>query len=428
MTPSSAQPRHRRRQRPARRAQRCALLGALLSALVVAAPAWAAEVAHNACGYLTHSMLQQPGAALLLASYPQADPGPLQHVAFVYDNALAAIALIACGQPAQARRIGNALLLALEHDRHWHDGRLRNGYAAGIVDASPLKLAGWWDGHSSRWLEDDYQAGSDSGNMAWAMLALLALADEARRSDAVDAGRYMQGARRLAQWLEGRRDERGAGGFTGGSFGSDAAPRWQLWKSTEHNVDLAAAFARLAASSAEARWQSDAQSARQLVGAMWDAPHGRFAAGTGSDGITLNPLLALDAQIWPLLALPHALADYGAVLPQVERQLRAGTGYAYSEAGGGAWTEGTAQVLLLIRRLHRDSMLGAPEAAIAAARAPDGGYYAATVAALPTGFMLDTDPAKPRVYLHLEHLGASAWVALSEQGFDPFTGSRALPP
>ena len=161
---------------------------------------------------------------------------------------------------------------------------------------------------------------------------------------------------------------------------------------------------------------------------MWDAQRGGFAAGTTADGLTVNPLLALDAQIWPLLALPQAVSRYTQVLPRAEQRFRAGQGYAYSEAGGGPWTEGTAQVLLLLKLLHRQALLAAPEAAIAAARAPDGGYYATTVAALPTGFMLDTDPDKPRLYLHLEHLGAAAWVALAELGFNPFTGSRSLPP
>jgi hypothetical protein len=66
-------------------------------------------------------------------------------------------------------------------------------------------------------------------------------------------------------------------------------------------------------------------------------------------------------------------------------------------------------------------------AAIGLARAPDGGYFATTAAALPTGFILDTDPAQPRVYRHLEHLGATAWVALCDRGFDPFTAARSLP-
>jgi uncharacterized RmlC-like cupin family protein len=413
---------------PARRGRIRLPLGLALLAALAAVPV-AGDAAESACTYLTRTIALQPGAALLLASYPAAEPGPLQHAAFLYDNAVAVIALVACGQAVQARRIGDAILLALAHDRHWHDGRLRNAYAAGAVDASPLKLAGWWDAQRALWLEDDYQAGSDCGNMAWAMLALLTLDAEARARAADHAQtRYALGALGIAQWLQGQRDARGAGGFTGGSFGPDSAPQRLLWKSTEHNVDLATAFERLASAISQTRWRSQAQGAQQFVAAMWDAQRGGFAAGTTADGLTVNPLLALDAQIWPLLALPQAVSRYTQVLPRAEQRFRAGQGYAYSEAGGGPWTEGTAQVLLLLKLLHRQALLAAPEAAIAAARAPDGGYYATTVAALPTGFMLDTDPDKPRLYLHLEHLGAAAWVALAELGFNPFTGSRSLPP
>jgi hypothetical protein len=398
-----------------------ALLGALLTALT---PAHAEGAVAGGCACLTRTVMQQPGAALFLASYPGAEAGPLHQSAFLYDNALAAIALVACGQAVQGRRIGEAILLALAHDRHWHDGRLRNGYAAGTVAAAPLQLPGWWSAREQRWLEDNYQDGSDSGNMAWAMLALLTL-------DADGAGRYQRGALEIAQWLETQRDVRGAGGFNGGSFGSEEAPRPLLWKSTEHNVDLVAAFARLARASGDPHWQLQSELAQRFVSAMWDPERRAFAAGTREDGVTPNPLLALDAQIWPLLAVPGALVRYPDALTRGAQRLRIGTGYAagysYSEAGGGPWTEGTAMVALLQERLLPDARAAPPVAAIEAARTADGGYYATTVASLPTGFMLDTDPSQPRTYQHLEHLAAAAWVALREQGFNPFTGGRSLP-
>ncbi len=381
-------------------------------------PLTAAAEGESACGYLTRTAQAQPGAALFLASYPTAEPGPLQHTAFLYDNAVAAIALVGCGQMSQARRIGEAMLLGLDHDRYWHDGRLRNAYLAGTVSAAPLKLAGWWDPTAGRWLEDGYQAGSDTGNMAWAVLALLTL-----DGDGEGDGRYRRGAARIAQWLAALGDPRGAGG----SFGHEPTPERLGWKSTEHNVDLAAAFGRLAAASADPRWAAQAQAATHFVDAMWSAQRGGFAVGTLADGQSTNPMLALDAQIWPLLALPGAAKRYAAVLTGALERLRSGQGYAYSDAGGGPWTEGGAQLLVLLKRLHRTAAVAPVEAGIAAARAPDGGYYATTLAAVPTGFMLATDPSKPRLYLHLEHLGATAWVALAEQGFNPFTGARTLP-
>ena len=437
MTPSSRRPSRvhaRGRPVPPRRARRRPWLGVLCACLALPA-AYAATGAPDACAYLKSRAAHEAGGAVFLPSYPDAEPGPLRQAAFLYDNAVAAIALVACGQAIAARRIGDAMLLAIDHDRYWHDGRLRNGYAAGAVAAAPLKLAGWWSERDRRWLEDNYQAGSDSGNMAWALLALLTLDADAR--DAGQAARdpvrrdhrYLAGALRLARWLEGQRDRRGAGGFTGGSFGSEAEPSRESWKSTEHNVDLFAAFGWLAAASADAHWRTQSEVALRFVASMWDSPRGVFAAGTREDGVTRNPLLALDAQIWPLLAVPGATVRYIEAYTRGAQRLRSsdGSGFAYSEAGDGAWTEGTAMAALLRSYLTETALAPAPSAAIELARASDGGYYATTAAALPTGFMLDTDPNQPRVYRHLEHLGAAAWVALWQQRFNPFTGTRTLP-
>ncbi len=384
--------------------------------------AQAAPAPPSACAYLTQSMATQPPGAVLLPSYPSEHSGALSAAAFTYDNAVAAIALVACGQVALGRRIGDALLLALDHDRYWHDGRLRNGYAAGAIRAEPLRLAGWWDRKAQRWLEDGYQAGSDSGNMAWAMLALLTL--QVASGDA----HYRDGALRLARWVEGTLDTRGAGGFIGGYFGNEPAPQRLGWKSTEHNTDLAAAFGWLARATGDAHWQQRADGAARLVAAMWSDDCGCFAVGTAEDGATENPLLALDAQVWPLLALPGAVAQHGSVLQTIERRLRFESGYAYSEAGGGLWIEGTAQVALLFELLHQPERARALRVAIDGERSANGGYYASSTAATPTGFTLATDPNKPRVYFRLEHLGAAAWAALAQQHYDPFTGGRRLPP
>jgi hypothetical protein len=406
-------------------------LAAVLAGLCCAAPLAAAQVEAQAqaqtnpaaaCGYLARSMAMLPPGAVLLASYPSEHSGVLSNVAFTYDNAVAAIALMGCGQPAQAARIGDALLLALDHDRYWHDGRLRNGYAAGAIGAGVLRLAGWWDPKAQRWLEDGYQAGSDSGNIAWAMLALL------RLHAASGEQRYLDGALRLARWVEGTLDTRGAGGFIGGYFGNEPAPQRLRWKSTEHNTDLAAAFGLLGRASGDAHWLQRAALASAFVDAMWNSDCGCFAVGTGEDGESVNPLLALDAQAWPLLALPGMLALHAAALHTIDARLRFESGYTYSQAGGGLWIEGTAQMALLLRLLHQESRARTLRATIDAQRTTDGGYYASGAAATPTGFMLATDPSVQRVYFHLEHLGAAAWVALAQQGVNPFTGGRSLPP
>jgi hypothetical protein len=352
--------------------------------------------------------------AVFVTSYPAATDKALEHVAFLYDNAAAALALTGCGDTGHAARIGDAILAALDHDRFWHDGRLRNGYLAGPV-ANPVALGGWQDG--GRWVEDGYQAGSDTGNMAWAMLALLGL----HRAGAGD--KYLRGAVRIAAYVE---KSFSAPGFTGGTFGGEPDVHANTWKSTEHNTDLAAAFAQLARATRDKHWTMRAAQARALVEAMWRKDCTCFAAGTGLDGRTPNRFLALDAQLWPLLGLPGGAARYGGALAAARAHMTVDGGFAYSQARGGLWTEGTAQAALLAALMGDDKQAARLMAAVAKNRAPGGGYYASDRAAA-TGFRLDTDPAQQRRYFRTPHLGALAWAAMAARRFNPFTFGSTLP-
>ena len=85
-------------------------------------------------------------------------------------------------------------------------------------------------------------------------------------------------------------------------------------------------------------------------------------------------------------------------------------------------------MLLLLERLHQDGQQrDALRALLEAAHVPGSGYYATSEQGVPTGFMLATDPSQQRIYPHLLHLGATAWAALAQQGFNPFTAARSLP-
>jgi len=161
------------------------------------------------------------------------------------------------------------------------------------------------------------------------------------------------------------------------------------------------------------------------VHAMWRPACGCFAVGTGRDGKTLNLYLALDAQTWPLLAIPKAAQRYKAAIAPAA--LRVQQGFAYSEARTGVWTEGTAQVALLLELSGRNDEARQLLKALDAVRAPSGSYYASSTRELPTGFMLETDPTKRRQYFRVEHLAAVAWVAIAQRRFNPFTGTNALP-
>jgi hypothetical protein len=380
-----------------------------------------AQPSESACAYLA-SLIPVDGGPLFLPSYPTAPEGPLRSIAFLYDDAVAAIALVGCGEPAKARRIGDAILAALDHDRAWHDGRLRNAYAAGPVTQMPVKLGGWWDATQNRWLEDAYQVGSDSGNMAWAMLALLAI--DGTQHDA----RYRNGAVRIGAWLAGRADTRGAGGFTGGMSGWEPNPVTVSWKSTEHNTDIAAAFALLSKATGDPVWADRAGQAAGFVAAMWDDACGCYAVGTTEDGVTPNRILALDAEIWPLIAMPAIASAHGdTVLATVGHRLRAGGGYSYSDADLGLWTEGTAQAALVLKLLGHADDAAAENKVVAGERAPHGGYFATEGARLATGFLDPTNPGAQRFYYHMPHLAAAAWAALADAGFDPFTAATALP-
>lgn len=373
----------------------------------------------SACADLARAVKAAPPGAVFLSSYPSVEDGPLHATAFVYDNAVAAIALTACGKPADARRIGDALLYALASDRFWHDGRLRNAYAAGAVGPGPVKLAGWWDAKENRWVEDRYQVGADSGNLAWAVLALLTL--DATAPDR----RYRTGATTIAGWLLTQKAAQG--GFSGGAFGYEPHPQHLSWVSTEHNVDLAAAFGRLARATGDPRWRLAAGEAAAFVAAMNQAQG--YAAGT--DGKTVNRLLALDAQVWPALALssarsPQAARSFDRAPQAALAKLAAGAGYAYDESRGGLWCEGTAQVALLRTLQGRQAEAKRLLAALAGLHTGQG-YRAAGAGGAGTGLGLETDPTQARRYFPIPHLGATAWVALAETGFNPFLGTRHLP-
>src|SRR5438477_10113716 len=99
--------------------------------IMAAVPVVASETPKvSACGYLTGLIDKEPPSGpLFLPSYPTVESGPLHGAAYLYDNAVAAVALVGCGEQDKAHRIGEAILRAIDNDRIWHDGRLRNAYA-----------------------------------------------------------------------------------------------------------------------------------------------------------------------------------------------------------------------------------------------------------------------------------------------------------
>jgi hypothetical protein len=344
-------------------------------------------------------------------------PAGLATTAFTYDNALAAIALVACGDVQDAKIIGNALSRAAGSDRTFTDGRIRNAYRPGALGKDPPKLPGWWDTKANIWAEDPAQDGTSSGNVAWAALALLTL------HEATGDGDYLANARRLVGWII---DTTACSpvGFCGGFHGYDPQQVRLTWMSTEHNADIYAAAIWLHRLTGEKTYADAAQRARRFLDKMFTGDH--FLIGTKPDG-SLNDgaLLALDAQLWTWMAVPDAPASWRKSLRFVEQHFKVDNGFDFNTDRDGVWVEGTAQAALAYeiggnaaesRRLI-DGML--------VDRTPSGLLNATRIDRLTTGLSIDPTSTTPDFfYFRRPHLGATAWAALAETGWNPFLGRK----
>ncbi|MBO9663579.1 MAG: hypothetical protein J7520_11710 [Dokdonella sp.] len=385
-----------------------------VAAFAQAREAAVTTVAAKSCAALKSRVDAAPGKGpLFLRSYDGGQGGAepqepaLRTAAFVYDEALAVIALDGCGALPEALRVGEALRLAATTDT-----RLRNAYRAGPVDGKVLRN-GWWDASQQRWVEDGYQAGTATGNVAWAALALLAL------HRATHEAKWLDAARGLGRWIVVHTaDTRGAGGFRGGVDGFDEAPVPLDWKSTEHALDLVALFDGLAAVDRGGEWATYAASARAFLATQWDEREDRFTIGTGVDGAQPNlQTSALDVQLWSQL-VPQAESKWKRALAYAERAHSVDCGFDFDADRDGVWLEGTAQAALAYRvrgdRAAAERRLGC----IAREFSADGYVYATREARITTGL------AAGAYYFRLPHLGATAWAALAALGRNPYVAAR----
>ncbi len=249
------------------------------------------------------------------------------NTAHVYDQALVCLAFLARGRSDDLRRaalIADALVAVQEKDRIFKDGRLRNAYSSGELidpDSGRPRLPGRWDPQKRKFLEDQYAAGSDTGNLAWAGLALI----QAHRLLPRRTGDpYLQAALKIGRWIvESQKAEDARQGFFGGVEVFDPKskqPEGQIsrrYRSTEHNIDLVAFFHHLAdargSDTEDGRfWRAQERHAFAFVIGMWGQTAGgrHLWTGTQPDGTEVNPeVVPLDVQAWPVLALPSCLFE-----------------------------------------------------------------------------------------------------------------------
>lgn len=373
------------------------------------------DLAHNGCNAIAARVEAVPGSnPVLLRSYDgrrgQGAPAsaPLHSAAFTYDNALAVIALLACNKLPQAERIGEALRLAAMNDT-----RLRDAYRAGVVVGDQPLPNGWWDVQRKSWVDaatqysGAYQDGTSCGNVAWTALALLAL------HDATGDTRWRHAAVSLADWVvDHASDMRGAGGFDGGIESLLLVPRKAMWKSTEHNIDLAALFAWLQGISAPGGdWGPQARRARDFVAAQWDASSGHFWMGTTANGVTpLRSPSALDVQLWAQL-LPNAPKKWQRAMLWIERTNAVKGGFDFTDARDGLWTEGTAQAALVYRRMGAIAKANTLLVSIAQQVSPGGFLYATPELRITAVYSY---------YHHQPCLAATAWAVIAALNRNPY--------
>jgi hypothetical protein len=400
---------------------------AVFVVLVASVPNAAAQLRPNevgSCQALRQSVdAAGPGSGpVFIASYrpgetESAVPAPLASTAFTYDNALASIALVACGDVDRGRRIGDALARAALHDRTFSDGRIRNAYRAGAVSDRIPALPGWWDAKQKLWAEDPYQDGSATGNVAWAALALLTLFDASHNPA------YLDAARKLVDWIIAETSS--INGFSGGTFGFDGAQSSIRWSSTEHNVDAAAAAAWLYHATGDDRYAAAGGRAREFIASAFEPNAGRFLIGTRPDGRLSADPIVLDVQLWPWMAFTDASAEWRRALAFAERHLAVDGGFGFRDNGGGIWIEGTAQAALAYRMAGEPARAAQLMARVDEARSPTGFLNATSAAKLSTGLSIEPEGTTPDFfYFRRPHLGATAWAALAAVGWNPFTGRR----
>lgn len=275
--------------------------------------------------------------------------------AYLYDNAIALIALCGEGADRHAQKIADAIVFAQGHDRTFHDGRLRNAYVSGDPKSDSgrsitnrevtIRLPGFWQDGS--WQEDAYAVSTATGNMGWAILSLCAAAQDAPADKRVE---YVSATTQAADFILTLQSPEG--GFTAGYEGWDDAQVKVSYKSTEHNISLIAAFRAAAEVIAEqdatkaAAYRAAAEHARSFVLSMYDPQLQCFYTGTENDGTTVSTgVIPLDANTLAVLALFDEFSDTYDVLSFIENRMAVGDGFDFSAGDlDGIWNEGTAQM------------------------------------------------------------------------------------
>jgi hypothetical protein len=358
-----------------------------------------------------------------------------RNTAYTYDNSVAILAFLADGSKDSIRRarvVGDAFVYAADHDRTYTNHQIRTAYSTGDIALFPgwlangkagtVPISGFYDLQSQAYEEVADNLDIDTGNNAWAMIALLALYQETLDTN------YLTTAQAIGQVINTFRSDTGTyQGFLGGIWNAESSsPSNRAYASTEHNLDIYAAFSRMYQITGDPAWSDGAEHAREFVEAMWDDSLGCYLAGTtGGIPNELNDMqgqLPLDTQTWSVLALTNALALHPQLLTNAEAvhhcDFDGFSGYDFNDDKDGVWFEGTGQMSVayafggnLVQALTIAGTLR--DAQQIPAPIGDGdGMVAASHDGVTSGFNF--------VYYRRLHLGATSWNIFAQLGFNPY--------
>ncbi len=258
-----------------------------------------------------------------------------------------------------------------------------------------------------------------TGDLAWVILALARLNEVAP-----DQG-YLNAAVEMGGWIEMncRRDGDGMDAGYSGGWGWDwDTETWaELGTSTEHNIDLVAAFETLHQATGDDPWQARADHARAFVEAMWVGGEDYFETGLNPDG-TFNSVNVVDVQAWGSLLLqsdPYADAldwamDHLRVPVESGTEIR----FDFNTDLDGIWYEGTAQMATAFHQAgqatnYQNTLAPLRAAQYKGSHADGRGIPAANTMGLSTGFNWR--------YFNRLGLGPTSWLIFAENGTNPFT-------
>ena len=342
--------------------------------------------------------------------------------AYLYDNAVAVVALSHAGAQWHAERIADAIVFAQEHDRTFQDGRLRNAYISGdprsdsghsiIASRVTIRLPGFWQ--NGRWQEDYYTVSTSAGNMC----AAAEKASDEKKAE------YLAAAIRAADFILTLRSENG--GFVAGYEGWDDAQIKATYSSTEHNLGIYSAFRALSDAVEQSvpqkatEYRDAAEEAKRFVLSMYDKKLGCFYTGTKEDGKTISDgVIPLDANSIAVLALAEALEDPYRILSFVEERMAVGAGFDFSAGDlDGIWNEGAAQMAVCYHMLNNTERYDEIMIYLKTQTGKDGSIPAADRDGVSTGFVI-VGSDSPWEYYNLQSISATGWLALAQLGKNP---------